>query len=222
MSSRRMSIRTLVVLAALMLTAAAPPAFPERPANRADALAALRHADAATRAEAIVWIANFGGMDDSALLHERLRDESPVVRSFAEQGLWLLWSRSGDDEIDQLMALGVEHMQAGRYAESIEAFSEAIRAKPQFAEAWNKRATVLYLAGQFRESIADCDEVLKRNPRHFGALSGLGQIYVQLEQPEQALEWYRRALEVNPNMLGVALSIKQIEQHLRPKRGREI
>jgi tetratricopeptide (TPR) repeat protein len=221
MSRRHISMRTFVVLAALMLTAAAPHAFPEPPANRDDALAALHHADAAARAEAIVWIANFGGMDDTGLLHERLRDESPFVRRFAEQGLWLLWSRSGDDEIDALMARGVEHMQAGRYAESIGTFSEAIRAMPQFAEAWNKRATVLYLAGRFRESIADCDEVLKRNPRHFGALSGLGQIYVQLELPEQALEWYRRALEVNPNMLGVALSIQQIEEQLRRKRGRE-
>jgi len=222
MSSRRTSMRTLVVVAALMLTAAAPAAFPERPASRADALAALGHADAETRAEAVAWMANFGSMDDSALLQERLRDESPLVRSIAEQGLWLLWSRSGDDQVDRLMASGVEHMQAGRYAESIEAFSEAIRAKPQFAEAWNKRATVLYLAGQLRESIADCDEVLRRNPGHFGALSGLGQIYVRLGELEQALEWFRRALEVNPNMLGVALNIQRIEEQLRPGRGRAI
>lgn len=215
------SIRTLVVLAALSLTAAAPAAFPQAPASRAEALSALRHADAARRAEAITWLANHGSMDDAALLHERLRDESPFVRGFAEQGLWLLWSRSGDENIDRLMARGVEEMQSGRYAASIDTFTEAIRVRPKFAEAWNKRATVLYLAGRFRESIADCGEVLKRNPKHFGALSGLGQIYVQLEQPEQALEWYRRALAVNPNMIGVELSIKQIEQQLKAKRGRE-
>ncbi len=215
------SMRGLVVLGALMLTAASPSAFPERPANRSEALAALGHADAAKRADAIVWLANFGGMDDAPLLHERLRDESPFVRGFAEQGLWLLWSRSGDENIDRLMARGVEEMQSGRYAASIDTFTEAIRVRPKFAEAWNKRATVLYLAGRFRESIADCGEVLKRNPKHFGALSGLGQIYVQLEQPEQALEWYRRALAVNPNMIGVELSIKQIEQQLKAKRGRE-
>ncbi len=215
------SMRGLVVLGALMLTAASPSAFPERPTNRSEALAALGHADAAKRADAIVWLANFGGMDDAPLLHERLRDESPFVRGFAEQGLWLLWSRSGDENIDRLMARGVEEMQSGRYAASIDTFTEAIRVRPKFAEAWNKRATVLYLAGRFRESIADCGEVLKRNPKHFGALSGLGQIYVQLEQPEQALEWYRRALAVNPNMIGVELSIKQIEQQLKAKRGRE-
>ena len=64
-----------------------------------------------------------------------------------------------------------------------------------------------YLAGQYDKSIADCHEVLKRNPRHFGALSGMGQIYLQLEDDENALHWYRRALE-NPNMMGVEMNVR--------------
>lgn len=151
-------------------------------------------------------------MADAALLDARLRDESAFVRGFAEQGLWLLWSRSGDSGVDALMARGVAAMQAGRYDDAIAVFSKVIEAKPDFAEGWNKRATVRYLAGRYAESIADCDEVLKRNPRHFGALSGLGEIYLQLERPAQALEWYRRALEVNPNLLGVEFRIKQLEE----------
>ena len=86
-----------------------------------------------------------------------------------------------------------------------------------FAEAWNKRATTYYLAGEYDKSIADCNEVLKRNPRHFGALSGLGEIYLRLARPEQALAWFRRALEVNPNLLGVEFRIKQIEEKLGEK-----
>ena len=70
----------------------------------------------------------------------------------------------------------------------------------------------VYLAGEFRKSIADCDEVLKRNPGHFGALSGLGEIYLQLEDDVKALEWYRRALEVNPNMVGVEMKIRMLEE----------
>lgn len=212
-----------ILLLSLTLTALPGTAFPQAgrtPQTRAEALAALRHADATTRAEAVAWIANHGDAGDAPLLHERLRDESPFVRSFAEQGLWLLWTRSGDPGIDALMARGTEQMQAGEYAKAIETFTAVIKGKPEFAEGWNRRATVYFLAGLFAESIADCGEVLRRNPLHFGALSGMGEIHVQLEQYEEALRWYRRALEVNPNMPRVELNIKSIEEMLREKRGR--
>jgi tetratricopeptide (TPR) repeat protein len=207
-----------MVLLAVALTAAAPRAFPQAPQTRAEALGALASPDAAARAEAVVWLANRGGMEDAPLLHERLRDESSFVRGFAEQGLWLLWSRSGNAEIDRLMALGSQAMQAGRHNEAIGVFSRIIEARPEFAEGWNRRATVYYLAGQYDKSIADCHEVLKRNPRHFGALSGMGQIHVQLEDYENALRWYRRALEVNPNMLGVEMNIRLLEEKLKDQR----
>jgi tetratricopeptide (TPR) repeat protein len=210
---------TLGWLVFAMLTAAAAPAFPEPPRSRDEALAALQHADAATRAEAVVWIANRGAMADAPLLHERLRDESAFVRGFAEQGLWLLWARSGDPAIDALMARGNEAMQAGRHAEAIGIFSTVIRTKPDFAEGWNRRATVHYLAGQLEKSIADCDEVLKRNPGHFGALSGLGQVYLALQDHHQALAAFRRALEVNPNMVGVEMQIRMLEEKTRARPG---
>jgi tetratricopeptide (TPR) repeat protein len=79
---------------------------------------------------------------------------------------------------------------------------------------------VLFLAGEFRRSIDDCNEVLKRNPGHFGALAGLGQIYVALDEPELALSWFRRALEANPNLVGVEISIRQLEEALKEKRRR--
>lgn len=207
-----------MVLLAAALTAAVPPAFPQPPQTRAEALGALASPDAATRAEAVVWLANRGAMEDAPLLHDRLRDESSFVRGFAEQGLWLLWSRSGDPEVERLMALATEAMQAGKHVEAISTFSEVIHKKPDFAEGWNRRATVYYLAGQYDKSIADCHEVLKRNPRHFGALSGMGQIYAQLEDYENALRWYRRALEVNPNMLGVEMNIRLLEERLKDQR----
>ena len=204
------------------LTLAATAAFPELPENRTAALAGLSSTDTATRAEAIVWIANRGTMADAPLLHERLRDESAFVRGFAEQGLWLLWGRSGDPAIDALMARGSEEMQAGRLDEAIATFSDVIGRRRDFAEGWNRRATAYYLAGKYRRSIADCDEVLKRNPKHFGALSGLGQIYMRLEEYETALRWLRRALEVNPNMIGVEIDIKQVEELLAERRSKSI
>lgn len=211
------SVLAMVLLVAV-LTAAAPAAFPEPPKSRAEALAALKNADTATRAEAVVWIANRGSMADAPLLHERLRDESAFVRDFAERGLWLLWTRSGDAGIDALMAKATEEMQAGRYDEAIALLNDIVAKKPEFAEGWNRRATVHYLAGDLQKSIADCAEVLKRNPGHFGALSGLGQIYLQLEDDAKALEAFRRALEVNPNMVGVEMNVRMLEERLRSPR----
>ena len=173
-----------------------------------------------TRAEAVVWIANRGAMSDAPLLHQRLRDESGLVRSYAEQGLWLLWSRSGEAAIDALMARGSDEMEAERLPDAIKTFSEVIRKKPDFAEGWNKRATAYYLAGDYERSLADCDEVLKRNPNHFGALSGAGQIHYALENYELALVWFRRALEVNPNMVGVEINIHRTQERLRETRGK--
>lgn len=161
-------------------------------------------------------------MPDQALLLQRLRDDNEFVRGFAEQSLWRLWSRSGDAAIDRLMAGGVEQMRAARFTAAIAAFGEVIRRRPAFAEGWNKRATVHYLAGDFKRSLADCDQVMKRNPYHFGALSGYGQIYFQLGQYDKAIEYWRRALEVNPNLPGVESNIQGAEELLQEKRRRAI
>ena len=221
MKSRAVHVRLLWVSLTLTLTCAPLAAFPA-PQNRAEALAALEDVVAERRAEAIVWIADHGRTADQPLLLKHLRDADGIVRGFAEQGLWRLWSRSGEPAIDRLMAAGAELMQSGRHDEAIAAFSEVIRRKPAFAEGWNKRATVYFLAGDYPRSLADCHEVMKRNPFHFGALSGYGQIYVQLEQYDKALDYWRRALKVNPNMPGVESNIREIEELLARQRGRAI
>jgi tetratricopeptide (TPR) repeat protein len=208
-------MRWIQVVLLVALTILAGAAFPQAPASRQEALAGLASAEAATRAAAVLWIARNGLAEDDAPLYARLRDDSATVRSFAEQALWLLWSRSGDTAVDQLMERGVDEMQSGRQSEAIATFSEVIRRKPAFAEGWNKRATALFLAGQYQRSLADCDEVLKRKPRHFGALSGAGLIHLELEQHRQALEWFRRALEVNPNMSGIEAEAQRLEELLR-------
>jgi tetratricopeptide (TPR) repeat protein len=210
-----MDARLVIVLLASALTAFSPAAFPEPPKSREEALRALKSPDAATRAEAVVWIANRGGEADAALLQERLRDESLFVRGYAERGLWLLWGRSGDAQVDALMARGTDEQQGGDYAAAIRTYSSVIALRPDFAEGWNRRATVYFLAGEFQRSIADCDEVLKRNPGHFGALAGLGQIYLELNRPTDALRWMQRALQANPNMLGVEMQMRMLEERLK-------
>ena len=218
----RLAVARLAVVLLTWLCATVSLAQPGPYPNREQALKDLSAPDAAQRTEAVTWIANHGTQADSEALARRLFDESPIVRGFAEQGLWLLWTRSGDQAIDTLMTKSAEQMQAQQFKEAIATLSEVIRRKPGFAEGWNRRATVLFLAGEYEKSLADCDQVMKRNPQHFGALAGYGQIYFRLERYDKAIEYWRRALEVNPNMAGVDFNIQGAEQLLAEKRKRAI
>ncbi len=207
--------------AILALPAFAQPSLPEIQ-TRAAAIAALENTDAHYRAAAVLYIGRTGVANDGPLLVKRLSDENPLVRAVAEQSVWRVWSRSGDAETDRLLAAGVEEMEMGLYADAIHTFSNVIKRSPEFAEGWNKRATALFLLGDLRSSLADCDEVIKRNPQHFGALSGYGQIYFQLEEYEKSIEYFRRALAVNPNLADLETAIRGIERLMRNQRGRMI
>jgi tetratricopeptide (TPR) repeat protein len=159
-----------------------------------------------------------GLMSDLPQLATALRDHDEVVRENAESSMWQVWSRSGDPTIDRLFATGLEQMNARQGEQAVETFSEIIRRKPDFAEGWNKRATVYYLLGEYQKSLADCDEVMKRNPYHFGALSGYGMIYMQLDQPAIALEYFERALRVNPNLESTRQTIEILKTLLIQRR----
>jgi tetratricopeptide (TPR) repeat protein len=140
------------------------------------------------------------------------------VRAAAERALWGVWSRSGDDDVDHLLRAGVSELQHGQLDASVDTFSEVIRRRPEFAEGWNKRATVYYMLGDYAKSAADCDEVLKRNPQHFGALSGYGMIWLRLDQPARALERLEQALAVNPNLDSVRETIELLRALLLQQR----
>ena len=160
-------------------------------------------------------LAQVGTTADADLVIEVLYDSDPVVRQHAEAAVWVLWSRSGDPEVDRLLKSGIDMMEGGEMSQAVEVFGHVIQRKPDFAEGWNKRATVYYLMGDFERSLKDCDEVIKRNPQHFGALSGYGMIYTRLGDLEKALGYFERALEINPNLKGVEESIEIIRYKLR-------
>ena len=109
-------------------------------------------------------------------------------------------------------------MESQDFTSAIATFTRIIEMKPEFAEGWNKRATVYFLVGDYRHSLTDCDEVMRRNPYHFGALAGYGQIYLHLDDYEKSLEYFRRALAVNPNLEGVRTLIDALETRQRGKR----
>ena len=125
---------------------------------------------------------------------------------------------SSDAEIDRLFAIGVEQMTERRGETAVETFTTIIDRRPEFAEGWNKRATVLYLMGEYDRSLADCAEVMKRNPPHFGALSGYGMIYLKLGDPGRALGYFERALAVNPNLTQVEQTVEMLRSLLIERR----
>ncbi|MFC5523837.1 tetratricopeptide repeat protein [Polaromonas jejuensis] len=216
-------LRALILCIVLAtITAAQPLPAASPPSTRQQALKAIENPDPAVRRAAVVRLSEIGAMMDADRLVAHLRDDDAPVRQLAEAALWQIWSRSGDRAIDALFLRGVQQMAASELTEALATFSEIIRKKPAFAEGWNKRATIYYLLGQYELSMKDCDEVLKRNSKHFGALSGYGQIYLALGDPDRAQPYLERALRVNPNMAGVATTIRLIEQQREEKRRRTI
>jgi tetratricopeptide (TPR) repeat protein len=131
-----------------------------------------------------------------------------------ESDIWEIWLQSGDPAADTLMADGIAAMNAGDAEQAMAAFDRLVALKPNFAEAWNKRATALYLLGRFPESIKDIDRVLALEPRHFGALSGLGLCDLQLDRDKAALDAFERAAAVDPNLPGVRSRIEALRKQL--------
>jgi tetratricopeptide (TPR) repeat protein len=187
--------------------------------TREEALKALgATGDVDSRRRGAQALGETGLMTDLPLLAAALRDIDPVVRASAESAMWQVWSRSGDAAIDRLFSDGVDQMNARQGEQAVDTFSEIIRRRPEFAEGWNKRATVYYLLGEYQKSLADCDEVMRRNPYHFGALSGYGMIYLRLDQPATALEYFERALRVNPNLESTRQTIELLKTLLIQRR----
>ncbi len=197
-------------------------AFAATELNREAALKALENSVLETRVAAADGLGEVGTMDDVVALLNSLRDEDETVRNTAEQSIWKIWARSGDPTVDRLYARGIREMNEGSFIRAISTFSEIIKLKPEFAEGWNKRATLYYMTEQYDKSLEDCDEVMKRNPYHFGALSGYGHIHVEFRLLEQAIEYFQRALKINPNMGSIFRLIERLERQIKEQRGKSV
>jgi tetratricopeptide (TPR) repeat protein len=202
----------LLVLAAAcaLLAPSGSPSTAGEIAGREQALRALKSPDPSVRRQAVQELGRVGEMADADVLLDALYDEDEEVRGLSESAVWQVWSRSGDARADALLRSGIGHMEQGQMGAAVEDFTRAIEMRPEFAEGWNKRATAYFLMGDLEQSLRDCDEVMRRNPNHFGALSGYGLIHVQRGDLERALEYFERALEINPNLRGVQQTIELI------------
>ena len=133
-----------------------------------------------------------------------------------EQKIWKIWSTHPTDEkLTLKLSEGTNLMQGNTLSESIEIFSDLIELDPNWAEAWNKRATALYLIGDYEGSQKDIDKVLELENRHFGALAGQGLVNIKLKNYEKAIESYKRAQEIYPAMQSPKVMIKQIKELIK-------
>jgi tetratricopeptide (TPR) repeat protein len=142
---------------------------------------------------------------------------NPIEAQVAEHEIWSLWMTSNEETVNLLMIRGVDALSADDLKTAFKVFTEMVEIAPDFAEGWNKRATVLYMLGAYPESIADIDRTLELEPRHFGALSGLGLCNAELEHDEAALDAFERALTVNPHMDGARVNAELLRRKIEDK-----
>ena len=133
-----------------------------------------------------------------------------------EHRIWKLWStHPTNDKLTARLEEGSQFVRDQNYLKAIDIFTEVINFDKNWAEAWNKRATVLYMLGEFQKSQDDIDQVLLLEQRHFGALAGQGLVNIQLKNYEKAIRSYEQAQEIYPAMISPKIMIKQIEELMK-------
>lgn len=171
----------------------------------------LHSMDARTRQAAVLALGFTGTVDASPAVAAALHDADPLVRRFAADALWELWFRGGTTEQNRALQRAMKDPNA---TSSRRTLDELIRTAPHFAEAINQRAIWYFKQGEFARSAFDCEAVLRLNPYHFGAATGLGQCCLKLGKARSALRAFRLALEINPGLEMLNDAIRALEETL--------
>jgi tetratricopeptide (TPR) repeat protein len=159
-----------------------------------------------------------GGQNDPRLpaLFDRLKAApNEEAANEVEQQIWRLWLVSGIEEIDRLMAVGLHAMAGRELPLALAVYDEMVKRAPNFAEGWNKRATVHYMLGNHAQSAADIEKTLALEPRHFGALSGLGLVHLALGREGAALDAFEAALKIHPRLPGADTTIRELREKVK-------
>lgn len=140
-------------------------------------------------------------MDEASIIEpllKALKNPDEKIRNWATQELWKHWFGQKGAYGLQLLQQSQALMEAGKLEQAEALLTEVIEAQPDFAEAWNRRAVLYYLNGQYQRALADCEMVVKINSVHFGALHGIGLCHIALGSYSAAIQALRRALEIQP------------------------
>ena len=149
-------------------------------------------------------------------LFNELKKNISSSSSIIAKQIWTLWStHPTDQKLTSMLDEGSRLVQDQKLNRAIKVFTEVIEMDPSWAEAWNKRATVFYIIGEFQKSQDDIDKVLELEKRHFGALAGQGLVNIQLKNYEKAILSYKKAQEIYPSMQSPKTMIKQIENLIK-------
>ena len=149
-------------------------------------------------------------------LFNELKVNKAKVASIVEQEIWSLWSTHPTDEkLTARLEEGSMFVRNQQPNRARDIFTEVIKLDENWAEAWNKRATVLYMLGEYQKSQDDIDKVLELEPRHFGALAGQGLVNIKLKNYEKAIRSYEEAQEIYPSMKTPDAMIKQMKEIIK-------
>jgi tetratricopeptide (TPR) repeat protein len=177
----------------------------------------LMHGGYVSRRAAAFAITFLGDYSHNAVLGEALRDQDRGVRMLADNGIRQLWRRDGNTAQQLRLAELMRMNTSGLYDECLPAVSEFLEESPWFAEAWNQRAIALFALKRFDESANDCHQTLELNPYQFAAAIGMAHCYLEMEEPIAALECFRRAILLNPDLEEVRVQIDYLERTLEGK-----
>jgi tetratricopeptide (TPR) repeat protein len=156
---------------------------------------------------------NAGRSDMLDTLFAKLQTATdPMAIQSLEAAIWEQWTMVPDPKQRALMLRGIAEMQQQELQTAVTTFSKLIDMAPDLSEAWNKRATVQWLLGNFPASLADICETIKREPRHFGAYSGLGMIRAEMGEPGRAMAAFELAKKYNPHIVGIDAEIARLKE----------
>jgi tetratricopeptide (TPR) repeat protein len=136
-----------------------------------------------------------------------------------EARIWAIWLQTPSDTASLLMSRAKTAVDAKKIDVAIKLLDSVIKLRPDYIEAWNRRATLYYMQNDYGRSLADIQQVLIREPRHFGALAGLGMIMQEVGDEKRALDAYRKALAVNPHLEKIPDQVKSLTEKVE---GRDI
>lgn len=188
------------------------------PMSREQALARIQDAQLDKRRLAYGRLAEVGTMDDTPVLLAALWDGEELIRGIAEQSLWGIWLRADDPVADPLFQTGLQLMQEGDAQAALAKFDEVLVIKPAFAEAWNRRGDAHVALDGEDAALADYGRALALNAYHFGALQSCGEIWLARGDYRKAADYFRRALELNPNLPDTAGLLEELEKKLENDR----